>query len=132
MPVAPFTGLRRLLLLHGLVTLAAALVLIVRPALIPGIAGVALTGPGATFLACLLAAAELGVAVLSLGAARLVDPRALRLVALSLAVFHASSAVLELYAGRLVGLSGVIVANVTVRALIVALLMWLAPRTREW
>jgi hypothetical protein len=131
MPVAPFTGLRRLLLLHGLATLAAAVVLIVRPALIPGIAGVTLTGPGASLLAYLLAGAELGLAVLSFGATRLVDPRALRLVAVSLAVFHASSAVLELYAGESVGLSGVIVANITVRVLIVALLMWLALRTRE-
>jgi hypothetical protein len=128
MPVAPFTGLRRLLLLHGLLTLAAAVVLIVRPALIPAIAGFPLEGSGARLLADLLGAAELGIAVLSLGAARLADRRALRLVAASLAVFHAASALLELHAGWPVGLNAAIVANITVRVLIVALLVWLAPR----
>jgi hypothetical protein len=131
MPVAPFTGLRRLLLLHGLVTLAAALVLIVRPALIPAIAGFALEGNSATLLAQLLGAAELGIAVLSFGAARLDEPRALTLVAVSLAVFHAASALLELRAGSAAGLNGVIVANITVRVLIVALFIGLAPRARS-
>ena len=46
----------------------------------------------------LLGAAELGVAVLSLGASRLRDPAAIRLIAIAFAVLHAASALVEVLA----------------------------------
>jgi hypothetical protein len=127
MPVIALVGLRRLLLLHGLVTLAAAIVLIVSPGLIFALAGIDLPPP-ARLAAYLLAACELGLAVLSFGGARLTEAAPLRLIAASCAAVHGASALLELYAmhGRP---NRVIVLNVIARALLVGLFIVLArPR----
>ena len=87
-------GLRVLLVVHGCITLAAGLVLTVAPSLIPSVGGIHLE-PSAYLLAYLLAGAEFGFSVLSFGSSRLTDARALRLVAWTCMVFHASSGVLE-------------------------------------
>jgi hypothetical protein len=117
-------GLRTLLVVHGCITLAAGIVLSVAPGLIPSAVGVHLD-PHADMLAYLLAGAEFGFAALSFGGSRLSDHRALRLIASSCIVFHASTGVLESYAYAR-GASAAILANVAARALIVALFAYLA------
>ena len=53
-------GLRALLVVHGFITLAAAIVLTVAPGLIPGVVGIVLE-PSAYLLVYLLAGAEFGL-----------------------------------------------------------------------
>ena len=72
--MASFAGLRKLLVIHGVITLAAAIVLAVSPGLIPRMAGVRLEANG-YLLAYLLAGAEFGIAFLSFGGSRLAEPR---------------------------------------------------------
>jgi hypothetical protein len=116
-------GLRALLVVHGFITAAAGLVLTIAPSLIP-VVGIYLA-PSAYVLAYLLAGAEFGFSALSFGGSRLTDARALRLVAWTCIVFHASSGVLELYAYAH-GASVAIAGNVVARAVIVGLLAYLA------
>jgi hypothetical protein len=117
-------GLRALLVVHGCITLAAAIVLAVAPGLIPGLVGIQLE-PSAYVLAYLLAGAEFGLAMLSFGGSRLSDVRALRLIAWSCIAFHGSSGVLEVVAYAQ-GASAAILANVVARAVIVGLFAWLS------
>jgi hypothetical protein len=119
-------GLRALLVVHGFITLAAAIVLTIAPGLIPGVVGIDLQ-PSADVLAYLLAGAELGLAVLSFGGSRLSDARALRLIAWSCIAFHGSSGVLEVVAYAR-GASIAILANVVARVVIVGLFAWLSRR----
>ena len=126
--MAGFSGLRKLLIFHGVATLLAAVVLFVSPGLIPGMAGVRLA-PDAYLMAYLLAGAEFGIAFLSFGGARLGDPRALRLVADSCIVFHATSAVLESYAAYQGAGNLALVANVVARLIIIALFVHFSRRT---
>jgi hypothetical protein len=119
-------GLRILLVVHGVITLAASIVLVVAPGLIPSVVGIDLE-PEADVLAYLLAGAELGLAVLSFGASRVTDYRALRLIVWSLIAFHGSSGVLEIYA-YLQGAGVAIIGNVAARAIIVILFAWLSRK----
>ena len=119
-------GLRALLVVHGCITLAAAIVLTVAPGLIPGVVGIHLE-PSADVLAYLLAGAEFGLAVLSFGGSRLSDAHALRLIAWSCIAFHGSSGVLEVVAYAQ-GASAAILANVVARIVIVGLFAWLSRR----
>ena len=116
-------GLRVLLVFHGFITAAAGLVLVIVPSLIPSMVGISLP-PSDYVLAYLLAGAEFGFSVLSFGSSRLADARALRLVAWTCIVFHASSGVLELYAYAH-GASVAIVGNLVARAIIVGLFVYL-------
>ena len=116
-------GLRVLLVVHGFITAAAGLVLTIAPGLIPSGVGIYLV-PSAYVLAYLLAGAEFWFSVLSFGGSRLTDLRALRLVAWTCIVFHASSSVLELYAYAH-GASVAIVGNLVARAIIVGLFVYL-------
>jgi hypothetical protein len=117
-------GLRALLIVHGFITAAAGLVLVIAPNLIPSMVGIYLP-PSAYLLAYLLAGAEFGFSVLSFGASGLADVRALRLVAGSCIVFHATSGILELYAyGH--GANVAVLGNVLARVIIVGLLAYLA------
>lgn len=126
--MASFGGLRKLLIIHGVITLAAAIVLVVSPGLIPRMAGVRLA-PDADLLAYLLAGAEFGIAFLSFGGSRLGDPQALRLIAGGCIVFHATSALLEAYAvWRQMG-NSLLVANIAARIAILALFVWFSRRT---
>jgi hypothetical protein len=117
-------GLRILLVVHGVITAAAGILLTVAPGLIPGAVGIHLE-PGANLLAYLLAGAEFGLAVLSFGGSRLTDTRALRLVVWTCIAFHGSSGVLELYAYA-DGASVTILGNVVARAVIVGLFAYLS------
>jgi len=123
-----YRGLRLLFLAHGLITLAAAIVLVVAPGLIPSVVGISLER-NADLVAFLLAGAEFGFAVLSFGASRLADARALRLIALSCIAFHGSSGILEIYA-YFQGVGPAILANVAARLIIVGLFLALS-RTRR-
>ena len=110
---------RLLFTVHGVVTVAAALVLAITPGAIPGAVGIVLARPA--FLLCyLLAAAELCIGIVSWGARNLTDRKALRLVAVSFVVFHGASALFEVWAWT-TGVSGRIWANVVVRVVAVAL-----------
>jgi hypothetical protein len=117
-------GLRILLVAHGVVTMAAGIVLAVAPGLIPGMVGVHLE-PNAYVLAYLLAGAEFGLAVLSFGGSRVTDSRAIRLIVLSCIVFHGSSGALELYAYAQ-GAGVVILTNALARVVIVGLFIGLS------
>lgn len=119
-------GLRTLLIVHGFITLAAGIVLTVSPGLIPSAVGIDLE-PDADTVAYLLAGAEFGLAVLSFGASRLTDRRALRIIVWSFIVFHGSSGVLEIYACAQ-GVSVKILGNVAARAGIIALFAYFLKR----
>jgi hypothetical protein len=108
-----------LLIVHGFITLAAAVVLTVRPESIPSLVGVHLE-PSANIIAYLLAGAEFGFSVLSFGGSRLSDPKALRLVVWTCIAFHGSSGILEIYAYSR-GVSGTIFLNVAARVVVIAL-----------
>jgi hypothetical protein len=128
MPIVAYGALRALLLVHGLVTLAAAVVLVVAPAFIPALVGIELN-PGAYLLAYLLGAAQLAIAVLSLGGSRLADATGLRLIATTCVVLHAASAALILYAVHGQPVNRVLVLNVIARCVIIVLFLALSrPR----
>ena len=118
-PQSARTNAVRLFTVHGAVTLAAAVVLFLAPAAIPGAVGVAID-PTAYLVCYLLGAAEVGIAVLSFGAARLRDASAVRLVSLVFVVFHVASAAAEVYAFTQ-GVSGTIWGNIAIRAVVAAL-----------
>lgn len=123
-------NLSRLFVVHGVITFAAGVVLVVEPGLIPSTVGVVLP-PAANLIAYLLGGAELAIAVLSIGAARLKDVQALRLVVVTFTVFHLSTAAFELYA-MVDGLSAKIIANVVVRIVVTGLFWWqLRATTRQ-
>jgi hypothetical protein len=107
-------ALRVVLTVHGVVTIAAAVVLAVLPAAIPATVGIALE-PDAYLLSYFLAAAELAIGLLSLGAVTLTDTRSLRLIVGAFVVFHAATAVLELVYSVNAGMSPVLAANILIR-----------------
>lgn len=105
---------KALFLTNGLVTLAAGVVLAVFPGVIPATVGIAME-PRDFLLSYFLSATELAVAILSIGAARISDAAAIRLIAAAFAVFHGATAVLELVYLAGSGFSLVLAANVAVR-----------------
>ena len=84
--------LRAVFVMHGLITLAGAVVLTVFPTAIPSAVGITLERAD-YLLVYLVAAAELAVAVLSFGAAGLTDRRALGLIVTTLVVLHLASGI---------------------------------------
>ncbi|MGP3918720.1 hypothetical protein [Nonomuraea sp. 10N515B] len=112
-------NLRILLTLHGLVTLAAGVVLIIAPGLVPSAVGVRIT-PDAYLVCYLLGAAELAVAFLSFAARTLRQPEGTRLVVWTMIVFHGGTAVVETYAFTR-GVHAGIWANVALRLAVIAL-----------
>ena len=117
-PAVP-PNLKLLFAVHAGLTFAAGIVLIVAPEMIPGAVGIRLE-PGAYLVCYLLAAAELSLAVLSWGARRFSDAKALRVIVLAFIVFHAASGVLEIRA-FFEGVSANVWGNIVVRAAIVFL-----------
>ncbi|MFI7136168.1 hypothetical protein ACIBQ1_61730 [Nonomuraea sp. NPDC050153] len=110
-------NLRILLTLHGLVTLAAGVVLIVAPGLVPSAVGISV--PEDAYLVCyLLGAAELAVAFLSFATLR--QPDGVRLAAQTLIAFHGCTAAVEAYAFTR-GVHVSIWANVALRLAVIAL-----------
>jgi len=115
-------GLRGLLVVHGIVTLAAAVILTVAPGLIPRIVRIHLE-PSAYLMAYLLAAAEFGLSSLSFGGSQLTDLQALRLISWTCVVFHVSSGLFEVRA-YMEGVSTAVLGNVVARGLIIALFLY--------
>ncbi len=122
--------LRIVLIVHGLVTLAAAVVLAVLPAAIPATVGIELE-PDAYLLSYFLAAAELAIAMLSLGATRLTDPAAVGLIVAVIVVFHLSTAVLEVVYLLFAPVTGVLIANIAVRVVAAAIFVFAWRRWRR-
>jgi hypothetical protein len=124
-----YRPLRVVLFVHGLITLAGAIVLTAFPTAIPSAVGIAITRPE-YLLVYLVAAAELAVAVLSFGAIRLTDPAALGLVVTTFAVLHGASGVLDLVYLALTEANGTLIGNAVLRFTVVAvfLLVWRAAR----
>jgi hypothetical protein len=115
-------NLKPLLLVHGFITLAAGVVLIVSPGLIPGIAGVNISG--AQVLLCyLLAAAELSISFLSFAGRGLTDVNALRVISLAFIIFHLVTAVLEGFA-FFKGIPAAILYNIPLRLVMAGLLYY--------
>lgn len=119
--IATSKPLKVLLLLHGLVTLAAGLVLIFLPPAIPRMVNIAISHN--EYLLCyLLGAAELGIAFLSLFSRQLKDKASLRLISASFIIFHIASGGLEAIAFAN-GASQAILFNILLR-LFISFLFW--------
>lgn len=69
------------------------------------------------------------IAVLPFGGARLTDRQAVRLLVAVLAVLHLATAVAEVYASALGGVSPLIWANVAVRVVVAALFLGIGLRS---
>ena len=114
-------GFKLLLFIHGLITLAASLVLIVAPGAIPQTVNIDLS-VNQYLLSYFLGAAELSVAFLSIFARGIEDRKSLRLIAASFIVFHMTTGLLESYA-VLQGASHKLIFNIVLRVLI-SVLFW--------
>ena len=84
-------------------------------------------------LVYLVAAAELAVAVLSFGAARLTDRRALGLIVTTLVVLHLASGILDLVYMGLTGFNGTMIALTVLRftVVVVFLVAWRLSRVHH-
>lgn len=111
-------------MIHAIATLAAGVVLIVAPNAIPSTVGIDLP-TNAVLLAYFLGAAEIAIAFLSFGARKIKDITALSLIIWTFIVFHAATAIVELYDMALNGYSAVLVANVIFRLAVVIFFMYL-------
>ncbi|CAN5296815.1 hypothetical protein BH09MYX1_BH09MYX1_05800 [soil metagenome] len=109
--------LRRLFLVHAIVTFAAGIVLVAWPEAIPRTVGIRIDE--SAYLMCyLLGAAEMGTAALSLFARSLRDPASLRAVTHSFAVMHFAAAAVEIYAWARAFAGNAIWLNVAFRVVI--------------
>ena len=118
--------LRGLFLVHGLITLAAGVVLIAAPALIPSVVGIEVA-PDAYLVPYLLGAVEVAVAFLSIAAIRLRDAPAIRLVSATFVVMHAVTAVVEV-AAIAQGADPLLWGNVALRVVVAGLFAWFGMR----
>jgi hypothetical protein len=115
--------LRAVFVVHGFITRAGAVVLMVFPTAIPSMVGITLERPE-YLLVYLVGAAELAVAVLSFGATRLTDPAALRLVVMTFVVLHGASGVLDLVYMGVIGPNATIIANTVLRFAVIAVFLF--------
>ena len=124
--------LRAVFVVHGLITLAGAVVLMVFPTAIPSAVGITLESAD-YLLVYLVAAAELVVAVLSFGAARLTDRQALGLIVTTLVVLHLTSGILDLVYMGLTGSGGTMIANTVLRftVVVVFVVAWRLSRAHH-
>ncbi|MBE1552464.1 hypothetical protein GGC64_006551 [Mycobacterium sp. OAS707] len=124
--------LRAVFALHGLITLAGAVVLTAFPQAIPSMVGITLTRPD-YLLVYLVAAAELAVAVLSFGAIRVTDWAALGLILTTLVVLHATSGVLNVLYMALTQPNATMISNTVLRfaVVVVLLVVWRAARRHQ-
>jgi hypothetical protein len=118
--------------IHGLITLAGAVVLTAFPTAIPSAVGITITRPD-YLLVYLVAAAELAVAVLSFGAIRITDWAALRLIVTTLVVLHLTSGTLDIVYMALTEPNATMISNTVLRFAVVAvfLVVWLAARRHQ-
>lgn len=112
---ARFQPLKVLLVVHGLITLAAGILLIFLPPAIPGVVNITVSH-GQYLLCYLLGAAELSTAFLSLFSSQLRDRPSLRLISASFIVFHLATGLLEAVALASGG-SQVLLLNILLRVL---------------
>jgi hypothetical protein len=125
--------LRAVFFVHGLITLAGAVVLIAFPTAIPSAVGITVTRPD-YLLVYLVAAAELAVAVLSFGAIRITDWAALRLIVTTLVVLHLTSGVLDVVYMALTEPNATMISNTVLRFAVVAVFLvvwWYAARRHQ-
>jgi hypothetical protein len=124
--------LRVVFVLHGLITFAGAAVLVAFPTAIPSAVGITLERQD-YLLVYLTAAAELAVAVLSFGAARLTDQHALGLIVATLVVLHLTSGVLNLVYMGMTHADGTLIANTVLRFAVVAVFLaaWRHARAHQ-
>jgi hypothetical protein len=120
------TFLRAVFVVHGLITLAGAVVLTLFPTAIPSMVGITLEPPD-YLLVYLVAAAELAAAALSFGAVRLTDPAALRLVVLTFVVMHGASAILDVVYMAMTDVSATMIANTVARFTVVVVFLIAGP-----
>jgi hypothetical protein len=118
--------------IHGLITLAGAVVLTAFPTAIPSAVGITITRPD-YLLVYLVAAAELAVAVLSFGAIRITDWAALRLIVTTLVILHLTSGTLDIVYMALTEPNATMISNTVLRFAVVAvfLVLWLAARRHQ-
>lgn len=115
-------NLYRLLTIHGIITLAAALVLILAPSLIPGTVNIKMHKD--QYLLCyFLSAAEFSLAYLSFYGRKLKDLSAIRVIIMAIIIFHGATFVFELYA-QSTGMTNTILINAAARVFIVILLYY--------
>jgi hypothetical protein len=124
--------LRAVFFVHGLITLAGAVVLTAFPTAIPSAVGITITRPD-YLLVYLVAAAELAVAVLSFGAMGITDWAALRLIVTTLVVLHFTSGVLDIVYMALTEPNVTMISNTVLRFAVVAVLLvvWWAARRHQ-
>jgi hypothetical protein len=124
--------LRAVFAVHGLITLAGAVVLMAFPRAIPSMVGITLTRPD-YLLVYLVAAAELAVAVLSFGAIRITDRAALGLILTTLVVLHATSGVLDVVYIALTQPNATMISNTVLRFAVVTVLLvvWRQARRHQ-
>jgi hypothetical protein len=124
--------LRAVFALHGLITLAGAVVLMVFPKAIPSMVGITITRPD-YLLVYLVGAAELAFAVLSFGAIRITDWAALRLIVTTLVVVHATSGVLDIVYMTLTQPNATMISNTVLRFAVVTvfLVLWRVARRHQ-
>lgn len=110
--------LKILLLIHGLITLAAGIVLIANPPLIPETVSIDIN-PQQYLLCYMLGAAELSIGFLSIFASKLKEGvwTSLRLISLSFILFHLMTGALEIWAYKN-GADSKILINLLARILI--------------
>lgn len=121
-PPVPPRNFQILFAVHAALTLAAGIVLIAAPELIPDAVGIQIETKA--YLICyLLAAAELSFAVLSWSGRKLTDAKALRVLINAFIVFHAASGILETYAFAK-GASAALWGNIVLRAVVVFLFVY--------
>lgn len=118
--------IRAVFIVHGIITAAAGVVLIIAPQAIPAAVGIALP-PAAYLLAYLLGAVEIAVAVLSVAAAWIVDAVAVRVIALVFAIMHVVTALVEILAIAQ-GASGLVWLNVALRVVVAGVFAFIAGR----
>jgi hypothetical protein len=127
-----YRPLRIVLLAHGLITLAGAVVLTVFPTAIPSAVGITVERPD-YLLVYLVGAAELAVAVLSFGATRLTDPAALGLVVMTFVVLHGASGILDVVYMAVTDVNGTMIANTVARfsVVVVFVLAWRTTKRHQ-
>jgi hypothetical protein len=124
--------LRAVFVVHGLITLAGAVVLTVFPTAIPSAVGITVERKE-YLLVYLVGAAELAVAVLSFGATRLTDIAALRLVVTTFVVLHGASGILDLVYMAVTEANATIIVNTVLRFTVVTvfLIVWRVTRSHH-
>ena len=123
-------ALRAVFLLHGLITLAGAVVLFVFPTAIPSAVGIEMSRPE-YLLAYLTGAAELAVSVLSFGAVRITDWAAVRLIVTTVVVLHATSGLIDIVYMAQTEPNTTLISNTVLRFVVVAVFLvvfWAARR----